>query len=183
MIRSAAVLLREHGVDGTSFSRVLELSGAPRGSIYHHFPGGKSQLVAEATRYAGDFISAGLANALASQDPVTAVGTFGDTWKAVLERYDFRAGCPVVAATLSDEPNARRAAAKAFGRWQDQVAEALRANRVEHGRARRVAAVCVAAIEGAIVMARAERSMEPLLDVVEEVQELVTASLPSTSAG
>jgi len=182
MIGSAAVLLREHGVDGTSFSRVLELSGAPRGSIYHHFPGGKSQLVEEATRYAGDLISAGLAAALGSQSPVTALGTFGDTWKAVLEEYDFRAGCPVVAATLSDEPDARRAAAQAFRSWQDHLAEALRSNHVEHARARRVGTMCVAAMEGAIVMARAERSIEPLLDVVEELQDLVTTCLSAPRA-
>ena len=51
MIVSAALLIREHGVEATSFSAVLAHSGAPRGSIYHHFPGGKAQLVEEATRY------------------------------------------------------------------------------------------------------------------------------------
>ena len=59
MIETAAVVMRERGVEATSFSEVLARSGAPRGSIYHHFPGGKAQLIEEATRYAGDFTAAG----------------------------------------------------------------------------------------------------------------------------
>ena len=39
------VLLAQKGVQGTSFMDVLEATGAPRGSLYHHFPGGKDELV------------------------------------------------------------------------------------------------------------------------------------------
>src|ERR687895_2392963 len=84
MIQSAVVLFRERGVEGTSFSDVLEHSGAPRGSIYHHFPGGKAQLAEEATRYAGELIAAGLAAALREDDPVAATGQFVEAWSAVL---------------------------------------------------------------------------------------------------
>ena len=65
MIETAAVVMRERGVEATSFSEVLARSGAPRGSIYHHFPGGKAQLIEEATRYGGEFTAAGLTAALA----------------------------------------------------------------------------------------------------------------------
>src|SRR3954468_6735161 len=116
MIESAAVLMREHGVEATSFSDVLAHSGAPRGSIYHHFPDGKAQLIEEATRYAGDFIAAGLASSLTQQDPVAALRRFIATWRRVLRESDFGAGCPVVAATLEGErtPGARDAAGAAF---------------------------------------------------------------------
>src|SRR5947209_2451818 len=100
MIWSAALLMRKHGVEGTSFSEVIERSGAPRGSIYHHFPGGKSQLIEEATRYAGDFIASGLVAALAEDDPVRAIRDFASGWSALLTRSDFAAGCPVLAASL-----------------------------------------------------------------------------------
>src|SRR5688572_33420325 len=70
MLESAAILFRERGVHGTSFSDVLAHSAAPRGSIYHHFPGGKAQLAEEATRYAAEFITGGLTAALAREDPV-----------------------------------------------------------------------------------------------------------------
>ncbi|HAM27085.1 MAG TPA: TetR/AcrR family transcriptional regulator, partial [Microbacteriaceae bacterium] len=45
MAEGAALLLAKHGLQGTSFSEVLELTGAPRGSVYHHFPNGKNQLI------------------------------------------------------------------------------------------------------------------------------------------
>ena len=99
MIRSAATLIRERGVEGTSFSDVLAHSGAPRGSIYHHFPRGKAQLVEEATRYAGEVVAKGLARALDGDDPAAALRAFVATWEAVLRGSDFDAGCSVVAAT------------------------------------------------------------------------------------
>src|SRR5881409_2117240 len=70
MIQSAALLFREHGVRGTAFADVLEHSGAPRGSVYHHFPGGKRQLAEETTQYAGEYIAAGIVRALHDDDPV-----------------------------------------------------------------------------------------------------------------
>src|SRR5437588_7959739 len=69
MVRSAAYLFRERGVSGTAFSDVIAHSGAPRGSIYHHFPGGKLQLAEEAVRYIGDFLGAGVYAATRDDDP------------------------------------------------------------------------------------------------------------------
>src|SRR2546423_3773437 len=100
MIRSAAVLFREHGVDATSFSQVLAHSGAPRGSIYHHFPGGKAQLVEEATRYGGDLIVRGLTALLERDDPIAAVDAIADFWRSALRETGYDAGCPVLAATV-----------------------------------------------------------------------------------
>src|ERR1700746_1248923 len=93
MIVSAALLMRERGVDATSFSDVIAHSKAPRGSIYHHFPGGKAQLIEEATRYAGEFTAAGLVAALAQHDPVAAIVGFSAMWRRILTRSDFGAGC------------------------------------------------------------------------------------------
>src|SRR3954451_2534010 len=84
MIESAAVLIRERGVQGTSFADVLEHSGAPRGSIYHHFQGGKTQLAEETVRWAGDFIVAGAVAALDEDDPVAALDTFRRQWTDIL---------------------------------------------------------------------------------------------------
>src|ERR687892_1393350 len=100
MLRSAVALFRERGVHGTSFSDVLAHSGAPRGSLYHWFPGGKAQLAEEATRYAGEFIASGLAAALAERDPVAAVGDFANAYRDLLADSDFASGCPIISATL-----------------------------------------------------------------------------------
>ena len=179
MIRSAAVLFRERGVEGTSLSDVLEHSGAPRGSIYHHFPGGKAQLAEEATRYAGEFIAAGLAAALASDEPVAAIRDFTAAWRGVLRDSDLDAGCPILAAALEGDrsPGARDAAAAAFERWQELIAEAFEDQGLSGERARSLATLAIAAIEGGVVLARAQRSIEPLEQVADELEALAAEAL------
>src|SRR3954451_20138647 len=89
MIESAALLMRERGVEATSFSDVLEHSGAPRGSIYHHFPGGKAQLIEEATRFAGEFISEGGRAARESGDPLRVLDGIYQVWRRVVNDSSF----------------------------------------------------------------------------------------------
>ena len=182
MIRSAAALIRERGVEGTSFSDVLAHSGAPRGSIYHHFPGGKAQLVEEATRYAGEVVARGLARALDGDDPAAALRAFVATWEAVLRGSDFDAGCSVVAATLEGDrsPAAREQAAAAFTRWEELYASALKRRGVGAERARSLATLAVASIEGAVVLARAQRSAEPLRRVARELEDLTLTAVSPT---
>ena len=179
MIRSAAVLFRERGVEGTSFNDVLAHSGAPRGSIYHHFPGGKAQLAEEATRYAGEVTAAGLAAALADEDPAAAIAAFAETWRRLLRKSDFAAGCPVMAAALEGGhlPATRAAASAAFARWQDQLAAAFRKNGVPRQRSESLAALAIAAIEGAVVLARAQGTSEPLEQVAGELERLATEAI------
>jgi AcrR family transcriptional regulator len=179
MIQSAVALFREHGVQGTSFSDVLAHSGAPRGSIYHHFPGGKAQLAEEATQYAGEVIAAGLAAALKEKDPAAAVRSFAGLYRQLLERSDFAAGCPIVSATLEGDRSAgaRGAAGAAFERWQELLGDAFAARGLPADRALSLATLAIAAIEGAIVLARAQRSNEPLERVAGELEALVAAAL------
>ncbi|WP_455577963.1 TetR/AcrR family transcriptional regulator [Actinomadura luteofluorescens] len=94
MVRSAAYLFRERGYSGTGFRDVIAHSGAPRGSIYHHFPGGKAQLAEEAVRYAGEFLNAGILAATEGGDAASAVDAFTGWWRQVLIKSEFRAGCP-----------------------------------------------------------------------------------------
>src|SRR3954454_15786166 len=100
MIESAMLLMAEHGVEATSFSEIVAHSGAPRGSIYHHFPGGKEQLIAEATRHGGDLIADGLAAIVGQKDPIAAIDLVAEFWRRALRTAHFAVGCPVVAATV-----------------------------------------------------------------------------------
>jgi TetR/AcrR family transcriptional regulator, lmrAB and yxaGH operons repressor len=175
MIESAAVVMRERGVEATSFSEVLARSGAPRGSIYHHFPGGKAQLIEEATQYAGEFSAAGLTIALRDDDPVAAVTAFCNGWIKLLRRSDFSAGCPVVAAALEGDrtPGAREAAAAAFVRWEKLLSDAIATHTDAPERAQALATLIIASVEGAVVLARATRSTAPLERVAGEMQKLL----------
>jgi AcrR family transcriptional regulator len=176
MIVSAALLLREKGLTGTSFGDVIDHSGAPRGSIYHHFPQGKAQLVEEAVQYAGTYV----ADSIESGDPVEALHGFTTAWRKTLERSDFRAGCPVVAVAVeahNEAPELATAAADAFASWQAALQALLEADGVQETRARRLAATTVAAIEGAVVICRAQRDIQPLEDVSAELETMLQTAL------
>jgi TetR/AcrR family transcriptional regulator, lmrAB and yxaGH operons repressor len=174
MIQSALVLMGENGVDGTSFSQVIEHSGAPRGSIYHHFPGGKAQLVEEATRYAGQMVVNLAAAQLDANDPLSGLKAIGTFWRQVLHDSDFAAGCPVLAASLEsrDLPGAREAACEAFEQFQDVHFQLLLRAGIPEDRARSLAATAVSAVEGAIILSRAERSNVPLQRTLDELSVL-----------
>jgi TetR/AcrR family transcriptional regulator, lmrAB and yxaGH operons repressor len=179
MIRSAAVLFRRNGVDGTAFSDVIAHSGAPRGSIYHHFPGGKAELAEEATRYAGEYVAAALAAALAEDDPVATVSGFSAAIGEGLGAGDFEEGCPIVAAALEGRrtPGARAAAGEAIRRWEELLADSFERNGVPASRSRSVATMIVASLEGAVVLARAQGSIEPIDRVGSELELLARAAL------
>jgi AcrR family transcriptional regulator len=180
MVLSAALLLREFGASATSIDRVLGHSGAPRGSVYYHFPGGRAQLIDEAVAFAGDFIGGLIENMMQGDDPVEAIDAFFSMWREQLVESEFRAGCPIVAVAVesNDEaPQLARSAAAVFGRWQ----EALAAKFVRHGlpeeRGKRLAAFVVAAVEGAVIMCRAEQSAAPLEAAAAEIHDLLTYAL------
>jgi AcrR family transcriptional regulator len=177
MIESAALLFSERGVHGTSFTDVLAHSGAPRGSVYYHFSGGKTELVEDATRWAGEFTIAGAVAAIERRDPVAAVGSFRRHWSRILRASDFGGGCPVATAALegSHEPTARDIAGEVFGDWQKVVSDALRRRGVPAARAHSIATLVLASIEGAIILCRSQRSLRPLERVSDEL-ELVMAS-------
>src|SRR5258705_12755223 len=99
MISSAMQLLARRGLQATSFSEVLEHSGAPRGSVYHHFPGGKDQLVVAAMDLAGDR-AIELLNRKAGEPAEAVAAWFLHIWREVLIRSSLDAGCAVLAVPV-----------------------------------------------------------------------------------
>jgi AcrR family transcriptional regulator len=179
MIQSAALLFREHGYSGTGFRDVIEHSGAPRGSIYHHFPGGKEELAADTVAWAAAVIERRIQRAAQHGNPLVALGLFVDAWREVLEDSNFRAGCPIVAVAAEADAGstATAAAAAAFARWQDLIAHALLDAGVSRTDARRLATLVVAAIEGAILLCRARRDIRPLRDVHRALEATLRAAM------
>ncbi|MEU1403211.1 TetR/AcrR family transcriptional regulator [Streptomyces sp. NPDC005728] len=180
MISSAAELLGEQGAGATSIDRVLAHSGAPRGSVYHHFPEGRAQLIDEAVAFAGDVMARRIAAARAG-DPVAAIDAFFTLWRERMIGSGFRSGCPVVAAAVAaDEEGPRWAdsAAAVFGRWQEDLSALLMTGGLPEARGRRLAAFILGAVEGAVVLCRAERSTAPLDAAAAEIHDLLVHALP-----
>ena len=176
MVAGAVQLLALQGLQATSFAEVLQLTGAPRGSIYHHFPGGKDQLVAAAVDAAGAHAIKVL-DGLAGASPVQVTETFLGLWRLLLERTGTRAGCAVLAVTVAsrnDELIDRAGAV--FRAWRERLADLLAAGGLPAAPA--FAATLVAASEGAVVMARAERSLAPFDAVAGYLLEQVRTAKP-----
>ncbi len=100
LIDGAIRLMQERGVQGTGVSDLLDQSSAARQSLYLHFPGGKDELVAVATRVAGERILGSIVEAAECSDPRDIVAMAVRRWEKRLSEHDFRLGCPIAAATV-----------------------------------------------------------------------------------
>jgi AcrR family transcriptional regulator len=181
MVSSTALLLREYGASATSIDRVLAHSGAPRGSVYHHFPDGRAQLIEEAVAFAGNGIAVRIEEMARADDVVAAVDAFFALWRRRLVESGFRAGCPIVAVAVEandDAPQLARSAAAAFARWRAALAGMLTSHGVPPERGERLASFVIGSVEGAVIMSRAEKSTAPLDAAAREVHDLLHSALP-----
>src|SRR5260370_39095129 len=176
MIDGAIRLLAQQGLQATSFSEVLELTGAPRGSVYHHFPGGKDQLVGAAVDRAGARALHALDGTQgASAEELTSV--FLALWRELLVRSDCGAGCAVVAVSVAtDSQELLQHAGAVFGSWRGELAVLFEHAGLSAKVSAQFAATLVAASEGAVVLARAEQSLETFelvaVHLLEQVRKL-----------
>ena len=178
MLLGSVELLRERGAGEVTVDAVLSRSQAPRGSVYHHFPGGRSEIISEALVLAGDSITTIIEQASA-QGSLAALRRFGRFWNKALLDSDFTAGCPVVSVAVGgsvDDQQLQSIVAEIFQRWQHALAEAIIADGVDPRRARRLATMAVAAFEGAIILCRVQRSTAPLDDVISEFGSLIKSA-------
>ncbi len=173
MVDGAMLLLGRRGLQATSFSEVLAATGTPRGSLYHHFPAGKEQLVAAAVDQAGGV----LVGALDRCAGATAEGVvlhFFAIWRAVLTRSNCEAGCAVLAVTVATDSAELLAHATAvFRAWRERLTELLQQGGLPAAEARRFAIVLIASAEGAVVLSRADHSLEPFETVAQQMLDAV----------
>jgi AcrR family transcriptional regulator len=175
MIAGAARLLAERGLQATSFSTVLAATGAPRGSIYHHFPGGKDELVAAALD-ATERHAVALLDLPPDTTPSQVAESFLGAWRALLIATDFQVGCALVAVAVAADTEALRdRAAAAFRTWRGALAAALGRAGLAPEQADSLAALLLAASEGAVVMSRAARDLAPFETVAASLLAQVDA--------
>jgi TetR/AcrR family transcriptional regulator, lmrAB and yxaGH operons repressor len=177
MLVSAAEVMRERGAAGVTIDEVLAHSGAPRGSVYYHFPDGRNQILTEALRYAGDSITAMIDDA-AGWGAKALLREFVEFWERLLTEGDFIAGCPVVAAAIGcpdDDPKLSVDAGVILGRWCTALTRAFVTDGFEEADAASLAVMSIAALEGAIVLCRSTRNAEPLHQVGEQLEFLIKA--------
>lgn len=177
--------LRRRGLHGIGLTELLARAGAPKGVLYHHFPGGKTELAVAAIDDVVTRMLRGLDALLAANpDPIEATRRWMAGATARLSGSGFGAGCPLATVALEttpEDPALREALARAFATLRERIALALEQHGEPPARARGVAALIVATYEGGLLQARVAQSTEPITLATETLLSLLGASGPSAN--
>jgi TetR/AcrR family transcriptional repressor of lmrAB and yxaGH operons len=175
MVRSAASLIGSRGVTATSFAEVVADSGAPRGSIYHHFPDGKRQLAEHAVRWTSQRVL-GHQSACAATTPEGVLDSFFGMWRNVVVATNGAGGCVVAGVavdTAAEDTELIDLVRFTFRSWVDLLTSQLEKTGVPARRAASIAVAALAGMEGALILCRAEGGPGPLDDVASELKRLL----------
>lgn len=174
-------LFRRQGMTGTGIKQILTEAGAPFGSLYHHFPGGKDELAAETVRRAGAYYGRMVAEKLTAGPDIAANvrAAFRDAGRTLIET-GYADACPIETVALevasTNEP-LRLATAEVFDSWVEGLTALLASRGIRRKDARALAHVVLSALEGAFVLARATRTTDALHACGVAMADLVAAAL------
>jgi TetR/AcrR family transcriptional repressor of lmrAB and yxaGH operons len=177
IVEAAVRLFEQRGYAATGLNEILTDSGAPRGSLYHHFPGGKEELAVAVVLRHGDLVRQGLEAVLRSHTSPLRAMTEGLELLASFNSASGSApGCPVSSIALemaTQSPALREAAEAVFESWRAVVANRLEGAGVPRAKATVRARVLVSTVVGAVVLSRAYGDRGPLLDVKKTLPSLL----------
>lgn len=166
IVTATAELLQRRGYKGTGLKQISTTSGAPFGSLYHFFPGGKEQLSAAALRTSGrSYLSLIEAYFDDPSDYAQAITEFFEGAAEVLRASDYADACPIATVALevaSTNETLRQVTAEVFEEWIEEATVRFERAGVSRQTARELVTVAFAALEGAFVLCRATKSTEAM---------------------
>jgi len=184
-LAAATGLFRRQGYSGTGLKQIVAEGGAPLGSLYYFFPGGKLDLALNAVARTAARYEKLLDRVFAQTTDTGAAAIKWFSWAArALEESDFADGCPIgtVACEIASTNDALREASQAvFDSWRSRVAAQLVREGVRPAHARRLATFAVASLEGAIMVSRIQRSTQPLRDTGRIVADTLRTATSGTA--
>jgi TetR/AcrR family transcriptional regulator, lmrAB and yxaGH operons repressor len=179
LIAAMTDALRRRGLHGIGLTELLQSAGAPKGVLYHHFPGGKTELAIAAIDRVVERMTSGLDQLLATApDPLAAMRQWIRAATERLQRTGFESGCPLATVARESAPDdkaLREALARGFARLRERIAHGLVVAGMPAERATGVATLMVAAYEGGLLQARVAHSIEP----VQQITDTLLALLPA----
>lgn len=183
LISAMLVALQQRGFHGMGLNELLTEAGAPKGVLYHHFPGGKSELAVAAIASAITELTAMLDHAIATQaDPVIVLKSMMGVAQTRLERSAFSCGCALATIALestTDDVAIRAALADGFAAIRSRISQLFFDRRVARKRAQNLSALIVAAYEGALIQARVAGNIQPMQGVTDALIDHVEHELKS----
>ncbi len=181
ILETSGELFRRQGYMGTGVKQIVEEAGAPFGSLYHFFPGGKEELGAETIRRSGALYGLLFVELVGPDvDLVTGVSNFFAGAAQTLRETDYADACPIATVALevsSTNEELRQACADVFDVWIKGGTERFVAEGIQRKEARRLVIQMLAALEGAFVLSRALRSTEPVELAGRAAAELIRSAL------
>lgn len=179
ILEAAAELYRRQGMPATGIKQISAAAEAPYGSIYHHFPGGKEAISVEVIRREGLRYGAFVGAQLETTDPLTGIPTLFENAGKLLESQDYSEACSIETIALevaSTNERLRLESAEVFESWLTGLATWFGQLEITEPERRRLALITLTALEGAFVLCRTLRSIEPIVVAGHGVQAAVQAA-------
>jgi len=165
-LAAAVKLFRQQGYHGTALNDILAAAGSPRGSLYFHFPGGKEEIGESALTLAGEAVRQGIVRAAEVSDSTEMFLTrVARAMAADLEKSDYQEGCPIATTALETSAQSEvlgEATSAAFRKWEIEISSGLERFGMTRDEADQVATMVLSQLEGALLLARTYRSLEPI---------------------
>lgn len=185
LLVSMSKLMRRQGYNATGISQVIKESGVPKGSLYYHFRKGKAELAASAVYLANERIIATLSKIQDLVDgPIEAVELFCHFYIEEMSRGNFQRGCPIATVTLETAATVdpiQKACESGFTQMVAVISAMLQAKDIRYSQAQELAVFTISAIEGALIMCKAQRNTEPLRIVQINLRKQLEEALSNVS--
>ena len=177
LINAMQDLLQRKGFHGIGLSDVLAQAQAPKGVLYHHFPGGKVELAVVAIQSAVNNIISKLEQLRAmNESPLQVLSIWLDLAQKKLIKSGFQQGCPLATVALestAEDRALRKTLDEGFNTIRSALAEMLAEAGMTTERASRFSTLIVSAYEGALLQSRVADSAKPAGDTLDLLLQLI----------
>ncbi len=167
IVDTAIRQFRKNGYPATALNTIVELSGAPKGSVYHYFPKGKPSIAVAAVEEASLRMARTMRDiAAGSPNAEGFIKEFANTLSGWLRRSGYRDGCPMTTVLLelsTLDRSVAKAGRRAYAVRFEVIREVLKNDGIAAPKAEEFTSFCMSSLNGAIIESRVFRNSRPII--------------------